>query len=396
MNLITPELVSTLQALHEKTKQAEQDAEESGENFNVFDILQLTANEVRMHSAFIAELLDPKGCHGLGNTFLNLFIEKALQSSVEFDTSTATVEVEKYIGPRNDDLAKGGYVDIVITDAKNERILIENKIYAVDQHLQLLRYRNFDIKAKLLYLTLQGVEPSKESIGTLEENDYICISYKDHIRNWLDACYDGSTAFPVIHETIFQYLILVKKLTNQTRRSKILDDAQTIIRQNPELIDSARTLAQAWDQICYQVKNKFEKQLSSITGRYELSENPTTLEYKAILDNDGLCICFRLIDQATGESTNLEKACPYANVFPQDIEKNNRQDEFHAPNDTWNIGWYTPDGFKFRELFEQFEKTKILAWEKDPKALENICSEIKKRADIRLEMLCVMQNVKQT
>lgn len=35
----------------------------TGENFNVFKILKLESSEVRMHSAFIAELLNPKGSH---------------------------------------------------------------------------------------------------------------------------------------------------------------------------------------------------------------------------------------------------------------------------------------------------------------------------------------------
>ena len=45
----------------------------TGENFNVFRIIKLESSEVRMHSAFLAELLDPKGSHGQKDTFLKLF-----------------------------------------------------------------------------------------------------------------------------------------------------------------------------------------------------------------------------------------------------------------------------------------------------------------------------------
>ena len=45
-----------------------------GESFNVFDILGLSTNEVRLHSAFLAELLNPNGTHGLGSQFLFAFI----------------------------------------------------------------------------------------------------------------------------------------------------------------------------------------------------------------------------------------------------------------------------------------------------------------------------------
>lgn len=38
-----------------------------GELFNIFNVLDLRTNEVRIHSAFIAELLNPDGNHGLGD-----------------------------------------------------------------------------------------------------------------------------------------------------------------------------------------------------------------------------------------------------------------------------------------------------------------------------------------
>ena len=44
-------------------KSYEKIAKLTGENFNIFEVLGLTTNEVRTHSAFIAELLNPKGSH---------------------------------------------------------------------------------------------------------------------------------------------------------------------------------------------------------------------------------------------------------------------------------------------------------------------------------------------
>lgn len=43
-----------------------------GGAFNIFEILGLSLNETSQ-SAFIAELLNPKGCHGHGEVFLKLF-----------------------------------------------------------------------------------------------------------------------------------------------------------------------------------------------------------------------------------------------------------------------------------------------------------------------------------
>ena len=68
----------------------------SGENFNVFKIIDLTTDEVRLHSKFLAELLNPEGSHGQGDIFLKLFIKTF--DIKDFETETAKVFVEKNIG----------------------------------------------------------------------------------------------------------------------------------------------------------------------------------------------------------------------------------------------------------------------------------------------------------
>ena len=47
-----------------------------GELFNVFDIVGLKVEEVRLHSALLAELLYPKGHHGVSSLFLKAFLLK--------------------------------------------------------------------------------------------------------------------------------------------------------------------------------------------------------------------------------------------------------------------------------------------------------------------------------
>lgn len=49
--------------------------EKDGLLFNIFEILDRTTDEVKCHSAFIAELLDPKGEHGQSSKFLKLFFD---------------------------------------------------------------------------------------------------------------------------------------------------------------------------------------------------------------------------------------------------------------------------------------------------------------------------------
>ena len=47
--------------VEEKTQQEER--RKRGENFNIFKVLGLSSSEVRLHSAFLAELLNPNGDH---------------------------------------------------------------------------------------------------------------------------------------------------------------------------------------------------------------------------------------------------------------------------------------------------------------------------------------------
>ena len=46
----------------------------TGEQFNVFSILEVETDEVKTHSAFLADLLSPQGSHRQGAAFLKLFL----------------------------------------------------------------------------------------------------------------------------------------------------------------------------------------------------------------------------------------------------------------------------------------------------------------------------------
>lgn len=157
----------------------------TGEKFNIFRTLNLESSEVRMHSAFLAEFLDPNGSHGQGDLYLQLFIDQLpnIENNILiFDTNSVSVEVEKYTGKINTDYTAGGIIDILITDKNNNQIIIENKIHAPDQKNQLLRYYNYGNNALLLYLNLYGENPSEYSSGDLDENRFHVLSYKIDIK----------------------------------------------------------------------------------------------------------------------------------------------------------------------------------------------------------------------
>ena len=232
-------ILNQVRIVSQKIKEQRREKFERGENYNIFNDLGFMSDEVHLHSMFLANLLNPKGSHGQRGKFLEAFLKMLQKSfpaisadSLELDTAIASVEVEKYIGRQTD--SEGGRIDIYLTDGKHS-IIIENKIYAGDQHHQMLRYWNYGLSQTgddteksfvLIYLTLDGCSPSKESLGEdLKENDIVCLSYKSDIRGWLDRCVELASRTPLVRETINQYISTIDILTNN------------VMEDNKELLD---------------------------------------------------------------------------------------------------------------------------------------------------------------
>ena len=211
--------------VREKTQQEEK--RKRGENFNIFKVLGLSTSEVRLHSAFLAELLNPNGDHGLGDNFLKAFVDGVIRKQREsfaFDSASAQVYVEYPVGTVSNNYDKGGRIDILIQDKNRQTIVIENKIYAGDQPLQLYRYNRYlteDAKLEssqyvLLYLSLEdGDQPSEESTGKNPSFNFYCINYRNDIINWLNECIGKAALFPGIRETISQYVSAPFALTRR-------------------------------------------------------------------------------------------------------------------------------------------------------------------------------------
>lgn len=257
-------------------KKYDEIAKITGENFNIFSVINMENNEVYTHSAIIGELLNPNGSHCQGDVFLKLFVEEIKN---KFNSEKHKIELEYFgtlvndkicertisIGNNWDDVS-GGRIDLIVEDDK-QIVIIENKIYAVDQPYQLIRYKNYaktksGKKAFLFYLTLDGKDLKKQEepyiqndikiIGSNFKYDkkneydnfkienkeldnihhclYYPISFEIHIRDWIEKCLEKTHSLPIIRETLVQYLHLIKKLTNQTTNDKMnLELIKTIL-----------------------------------------------------------------------------------------------------------------------------------------------------------------------
>ena len=346
----------------------------SGENFNVFKVLNLQTSEVRVHSAFLAELLNAKGTHGQGGSYLRHFIDQCGVKDFfdkEFDVENSEAFVERYIGSINEEKTQGGRLDILIEDINGNRIIIENKIYASDQENQLLRYyNNFNKNAKLLYLTLAGDKPSAESTGgKLSEEQYDLISYKEEIIQWLIECKQDSVDLPIIRETITQYIHLLKYLTNQAENYKMQEEITRLIIDRPELIDSIDLCAKALQNIFQKVTDKFWKSVNDELPKDKEVKLEEGVWLKAGFreDNDGIHFYYVTTDENSQERHDDADNHRYYEVLQQCTKL-----KIHDGEKRW-IGWWIPEPFKDKVKFsDHFDRKKIADMYKNDIELESI------------------------
>lgn len=195
-------------------------ARATGEEFNIFQTIHVDHYEARTHTPLLAELLRPTGSHGQGTAFLELFLERLGGGAPKgFDAKSATVIEEYHLGTRSEE--RGGRIDILIRDTKGNQIGIENKIHAAEQENQMPRYRtSLGVDAVLVYLTLDGSDPSVEKM----DSRMLTLSYREHIRGWLDECRRVAVTAPVLREGITHYLHLVESLTGQNTNQAMSEE----------------------------------------------------------------------------------------------------------------------------------------------------------------------------
>ncbi len=182
-------------------------------SFNLFRILHREARTDEVHTAFLAELLNPKGSHGQKYLFLRAFIDAMLNTHSNFpppeesiEQHTWFVEPHKYIGE--------GTLDIVIScPALNYLIAVRNRLFDTEQGDQLDRYaRWMHINRErytwqaLIYLTTMG-----ESSETADPATYYTASYHGQVAGMLKAAMPEINATH-LRGTVLQYLEIIQNI----------------------------------------------------------------------------------------------------------------------------------------------------------------------------------------
>ena len=226
--------------------------QQSGEHFNVYEILELSTREVRLHSRLLAELLRPTGSHYMKDLFLKEFIGmlrdhgKDISGQLSsFDCGSASVYVEEPVGPIHPESDRGSRIDVLIRDAAGRVIVIENKIYAFDQDLQLERYSRIPHLAALLYLTPDGGRPQPHAVGSLRAGvDFACVSYEQDILHWLRTCLTNHQDLSQpVRWGIQPYIWVLEKITQQSSTHTMNNDIVSQMLTSDDSIASAFAIA---------------------------------------------------------------------------------------------------------------------------------------------------------
>ena len=280
----------------------------TGGNYNLFRVLGIGHDEM-IFSRMIANLLKPNASHGFEDRFLQLFIENLSLENIptDFDYKRAVVEVEKDIGERNGKNEIGGRIDIFITIPSESQgsfaFVIENKIYAGDQSKQLLRYKNyadqnFPNRNYILYLTLSGRTPSKESVGEdILKQKYgqfwNQISYKKHISLWIENCTMEAARFPLLRETLITFYNQINRLTGQDGTSMDKKELVSLLSKD-ENIEITKSITSLYSDVVTErarlLISKIKEKSTETLG--ELDKDFKIIESKANIGNKNYTLKF--------------------------------------------------------------------------------------------------------
>lgn len=234
------------------------------EGYNLFKVLRSPSDEVRLHSRFLGDLLNNNGLHGLGVKPLKLLFEMLNISPINDNFN-----FEMHVEHKNIDL-------YLVNNATKQAIIIENKIYALDQELQLLRYYNIAISEGytdviIFYLTLDGHEPSSYSL----KDDYRelkhpvkTISYKNDISKFIQKLAGQSAQLPALRESLIQYLDIIKGLTGMSTNSIYIKELKQLLLDT-RAVDIVAPLQEALQELKYDaISNLFAMLAAKVESRF--------------------------------------------------------------------------------------------------------------------------------
>lgn len=267
-----------LQEISAISKKYELLNQKTGGYFNIFNIANITTDEVKI-CRVLYELLSPKGSHYQGSTYLNFFMKFVLNIDIpEKELSSARVFREYVIDEKR-------RIDLVI-ETSERFIPIEVKIYAGDQEYQCFDYAKKAKNSKVYYLTRFGDNPSEYSAKGLTKTDHgyeevITISFAYDILRWLEICVSQKETLKItsIREVILQLMSVIRQFTDQMEDEKEME-IKEILMKSSDNIRSAIAIQSSLDAAKTSLIEKLFKVIEDKVGLEKLHN-----EYDYEFDN---------------------------------------------------------------------------------------------------------------
>lgn len=254
MNNFLRETALLLERVSAAAKEIEDQYRDTGLAYNIFKVSGIGTREVQM-CRVLADLLNPKGLHRQGSAYLTLFMDIIVKPLNE---KAGMLNTDKARTTTEYTTDQGRFIDIVIDDG-TVFIPIEAKIYADEQEQQLTDYAAFSRKMNIevgfipvLFLTPSGYESVEAS-----KDDYIPISFNEHIIPWLEKCLElGATdkALP-IREVLKQYIRAIKSFCGKMEDEVMENAINTLILESKEYYATAVSIA----RVVAEIENKTQE-----------------------------------------------------------------------------------------------------------------------------------------
>lgn len=260
----------------------------TGGYFNIFDISNISADEVKI-CRIIYELINPKGSHYQGEAYLRLFLKYVLCLDNMTEEDYETIKVCREYKIDND-----RRIDLVI-ESKNRFIPIEVKIYAEDQDRQCYDYYKRTKNSKVYYLTLDGKKPSEESAKGLTEvsdkngglegyKEVEQISFANHILVWLEKCVELQETIKLasIREILLQLISVIRKLTNKSEGGVEMETVNVISNSSESFksaLEITNCLYKAKTLMLENVLTELEKKIDIVASEKGFIKESTYFYY---------------------------------------------------------------------------------------------------------------------
>ena len=264
------------------------DKKEQENAFNIFSVLRKESDEVYLHSRFLSALIDLHAPHKMGSIFLDSFLE-IINSNFNYSPKS----FESY--PNYNFHSEYKDIDILLIDRQYQNaIIIENKIFHCDTNHetegQLEKYYRIiaedegipEEKIEVIYLTIDGHEPSDESVNTKGSYPQLntivkSISYGIEIIKWLKECAKECFNKPSIRESIIQYLNLIETMTNNDISIEERIALVKLIGKNDDNLEGAKFLLDNFKHVQLHTLIDFWNELKNEAElrNYEIISSPS-------------------------------------------------------------------------------------------------------------------------